>query len=275
MGSIESKLNNNEDLIHNQLVGTNGQQSLIKLYSRIIRNNSRFLSSYDSLSVQRMYNYFEALQTDMLELMVEYWHAKGEGGDNHNNIDILLSEYEKNITEQRNLLLPSIPEGVMIDTSSNIMVYRSYYFIDYGKNVKMSFRGPWYGNISSEEYAYNNMCYNYNFHNWRLITYDELMSWKSASNGRFGLYLIKSVGLSYISGGAQIITINQPFPTSLPNYLLYYGYSVNTGEEVSSLHSWDGGKTYNDLSLNDCTKYGFYFIVCRTLGTNELSNYFW
>ncbi|HKL80677.1 MAG TPA: hypothetical protein VJ888_09625, partial [Mobilitalea sp.] len=162
--NIKNRIISNENLIHNQLVGVGSQESLIKVFSRAVKLDNRFMTTKDSEKVNTMYEYFEAIQTSMLELMVEYYHAIGEGGDNTNNIDRIISTFNNNIHKQKNLLLQPVPEDIVIDTKQNIMIYRGNHYTKLNTELELvSTKGPLHRDMYGVVTALKTMCYSHNY----------------------------------------------------------------------------------------------------------------
>ena len=59
----------------------------------------------------------------MLELLVEYYHAQGEGEDYHAGIDKAMQDYKDHIAAQKQLLKKPVPQGVYLDTKANLMIW--------------------------------------------------------------------------------------------------------------------------------------------------------
>ncbi|HKL99125.1 MAG TPA: Ig-like domain-containing protein [Mobilitalea sp.] len=280
ISNIKNNLISNENLIHNQLMGVGSQESLIKVFSRAVKMDNIFLDSEDSAKVTTMYGYFEALQTSMLELMVEYYHAIGEGGNNLNNINRIINTYKTNIAAQKSLLLREIPNGMVIDTKQNLMIYTGNYrnlFYPYFSSKK-TIPGPRRSNVYGKEAAFKLMCYDYGFKDWRLTTYDELQVWVKASKGNLLTYLINSgwdkpnMNREYEIGNYSI-----PFAyADITHIVDCYGYSVSNGAEKTYLTSNDGGESFSVYNkyFEDAHDYSFYWIVCRKMN-NELRQYFY
>lgn len=122
--NIKDNILKHKSDIHLELVGVANSTPLLKLYNTIVKNRNRFLSYEDSKIVNDHYEYFRQLQEFQLLLEVEYWHFMGEGGDDTAEIDSALQRYNDNIEQQsgeNGLIKDSIPEGLILDVSKNIM----------------------------------------------------------------------------------------------------------------------------------------------------------
>lgn len=288
--NIKNKLISNENLIHNQLVGINSQKSLIKVFSEAVKKNHRFVTSKDSEKVNTMYEYFEAVQTSMLELMVEYYHAIGEGGENTNNIDRIISTYNNNIAAQKKLLLQSIPEDIVIDTKQNIMIYAGSHYktgiVETTPTIKVGpvpEKGPLHEDMFGVKTALSTMCYNYNYSNWRLITYDEMNSWVKDSKNQSTISYLKNSGWENPNMSDElniaVVTNYAILFGSSYSYAQINGYRIKDGELRVTIYKLGGGEwSYDKVKIiSDYNVRGghkFYWVVCRTM-SNELSKYFY
>lgn len=107
-------------VINDQLTGKAGAEGLIKVWSRIVKNKHRFLSSADSEQMKGQVEYFDVIQLTLFELIIEYYHATdAPTGVITNAID----EYKANREVQLGLVPPPIPEKALIETETGLMVY--------------------------------------------------------------------------------------------------------------------------------------------------------
>jgi len=112
------------NVIHDQLTDEAASAiPLLKQWSQVVKKKYRFLSTANYPAIQAQFDYFDTLQVTMLELLVEYYHAQGEGKDYHEGIDAAIKDYEDHIAEQKALLLPAVPEGVYLDTKAKLMIW--------------------------------------------------------------------------------------------------------------------------------------------------------
>lgn len=129
---IREQLVPNQELIHTTLIGADGKNPVLKLWSQLVRGNHQFLSKRDSANVQSQFDYFDRMQGWLCELVVEYLHAIGRTvqgttieyteatkKDTQDAYDL----YTQNYTTQKEMLLPAIPDGIFIDTLKNLMIW--------------------------------------------------------------------------------------------------------------------------------------------------------
>ena len=109
---IEAKLLGNESIMHDQL--SDWATPCSRSGARWSRTNTVSYTT-DSVTIKDQYDYFETLQGWMLELLVEYYHATGEGQEYHEGIDSALKGYNEHIAVQKTLLLKAIPQGHYLD----------------------------------------------------------------------------------------------------------------------------------------------------------------
>ena len=122
-----------QELIHTTLIGANGKNPALKLWSQLVKGNHRFLSKGDSASVQSQFDYCDRMQGWLCELVIEYLHAIGRssvqgttieyseatGKDTKDAYDL----YKTNYTTQKEMLLPAIPDGIFIDKKQHLMIW--------------------------------------------------------------------------------------------------------------------------------------------------------
>ena len=120
---IESKIIDNADVIHNQLVGLAGEKPLITLWREIVYEN-RYLDSDDYNKVKSQYEFFRNYQDAILLLQVEYYHAtEGETGQNAAIIMDCIDRYKTHLEQQEALLVNPIEENTVVDTKWDGMYY--------------------------------------------------------------------------------------------------------------------------------------------------------
>jgi hypothetical protein len=174
---------------HNVLMGSAGQESLLKTWSQVITAKHRFLTEDDYAYITKMFNYFDMMQATMTMLIVEYYNAEEM---DPTYVDDIVEEYWDNIAEQKSLVQVCVPAGVFVDTQTGRMwmrrpVTRTHYFDDahtngvtYSNIMDMNFSiGVWDymtgENHSGSEY-YNgdaptlneDAAKNFGFDNWEL-----------------------------------------------------------------------------------------------------------
>lgn len=277
ISSIKLNLINNEEIIHEQLMGIGGQEPLYKVWSRAVKGSKRFLNSEDSAKVQSMYDFFEMMQTTMLELEVEYYHAIGEGGENCNNINRILKAYDDNIKEQRALLLLSIPENALLDTKNNMMIYKGYFYhhMPLFGNKELCKARPLYATVGYKDFCFQ--CDNMGFKNWRWLDGTDLKAWIKDGKGDLYNYLIAS-------GWDMPMNISEKIAESYDIIFGDYidgtticGYNVGSGEKVSDVTIRDGSGVdlYNPMIFDGALQYTYYWYRVRDMDANEIGNYFW
>lgn len=115
---------------HNVLVGSAGQESLLKTWSQVITAKHRFLTEDDYAYITKMFNYFDMMQATMTMLIVQYYNAEEMDPA---YIDDIVEEYWNNIELQKSLVQACVPSGVFVDTQTGRMwmrrpVTRTHYF---------------------------------------------------------------------------------------------------------------------------------------------------
>ena len=284
ISNIKNHLISNENLIHNQLIGVGSQESLIKVFSRAVKLNHRFVTSKDSEKVTTMYEYFEAVQTSMLELMVEYYHAIGEGGENTNNIDRIISTYDSNIAAQKKLLLQPVPEDIVIDTKLNLMIYNGFHMIVIKATdwtFKILLPAPYYANVEGSVSAVTKMSYNHGYKDWRLLDFDELNSWFNDSRNQSILSYLNNSGwdtptlnnqsiIGSLIHDVQLLYICGIRLSDLKTMSIFQGREDLPYDKFMSI-AYEGKVDTKHRNIYDNM---YNWIVCRKI-KNELSKYFY
>lgn len=140
MNRIETQLLNHEDDIHLQMVGIAGTTPMLKLWSQIVKNQHRFLSSADSAAVQAQFDYFDTAQLWLAELIIEYYHAKATSYDKNTadglemfnmynkKAKAVIDRYNSHLAAQKALLLPFMPDGIYFDNQKKALVRTELYY---------------------------------------------------------------------------------------------------------------------------------------------------
>lgn len=165
---IENNIINSPYVIHNQLIGVAGQESLLKVWSRVIKSRHKFLSSRDSALIREQFEYFNGLQACMMLLRVEYYNAVGADA----SADNAFQAYQENIEAQSALLKEPVPDNMLIDRDQNIMIYEGDYITWKTYKTKAPFYLKYWeaGDKVNEWNAAKHAGYN----NWRLFTQAEI-----------------------------------------------------------------------------------------------------
>ncbi len=124
ISQIENNLLGKENIIHNQQTGINGQTPLLKVWCQIIQSKHRFLSADDYPSIKAQFDYFDKYQEWLLLLLVEYYHAIGEGEQYHAGVDNAIQGYENNMIQQSEILVQQVPANLFVDTKTGNMWWR-------------------------------------------------------------------------------------------------------------------------------------------------------
>ena len=267
---IESKLLGNESIMHDQLSGLGGQTPLLKIWSQVVKSKHRFLSATDSATIKDQYDYFAALQEWMLELLVEYYHATGEGEDYHEGIDSALKGYNENIALQKALLLKGIPQGYYLDRESGLMIFLPD---NYGERYSGVYLPSYTGGLTGSFYeglmfVSTNMNDSrkidiFAFNDWRLPTAQEMNSiftgwttspWEAA----------KSRGLTAVKRDSRFPASSYPIVWFLSQYsqpvATFDYYQTTTGATAST-------------SIRDQSPISF--MPVRKMAPDELNQYVW
>lgn len=246
---IEERLVGNETVIHDQLTGLNGQTPLLKVWSQVVKTKHRFLSSNDSSCIKPQFDYFDMLQIWMMELLVEYYHAIGEGEAYHADIDSVIQDYTNHIAAQRALLLPSIPDRVYIDRDKGLM-------ISLPDNAMIDFYNC---NKIICDMKYNQ---SFGLSGWRWPTKNEMVAFFAGWTGSPWQY-VQSQGFSGIVVGRYYGAAEYD-----PNVLIWAGYNYyvwyydSTAGTINSEYYMDRDRIITTMAV-------------RTMTTGELGKYFW
>jgi predicted transcriptional regulator len=244
--------------IYQQLVGTYGKVPLLKIWSSVVSGRHRFLSKEDSAKVQEMFDCFMKIQEAELYLLVEYYHTQAS----YTTQDIvnLINEFCSNIEEEQNLLLPSIPENVLIDREQNIMIYGGYYYYynAWGKIKIRKIQGPWRGDFEDKDEAINKMCYSMSYNNWRALTYDEFMNMFTDND-------LNPYSIAYLQDEGWV---TPPLKDGMELVLDSFMFS-----EI--IHLGNSNSTRDSELLTDIYENSYYWLTVRSMDKNEMSQYFW
>ena len=145
---IENRLIGNEKLIPLQLEEQAGAHSLLVLFSQITKCSNRFLrSEVVNPYTQTQFDYFDKLQESLLLILVNYYHAKGEGmvdgKESHPKIDYVLKTYNDSLASQLLLVKQKMPTNTMIDKDHNLMIGDGARFDAAAAGYEISFEIPW------------------------------------------------------------------------------------------------------------------------------------
>lgn len=273
--NIKNKLLGKEYLISNILAGTGTEEPLLKTWSKVVKGNHRFLSNQDSLDVLAMYEYYETIQTWLLELQVEYYHLEYKKAENQ--INSLIETYYANLQKQKDILeqKKAIPEGILIDKEQNLMIYNGQLrlVMRIGSKpiffeTKRTLNSPTYEKFSTHS---DILLYSIFSKDIRVINYNEVKSWIDAGKGQL---------LSYLQASGW----NIPLDSTRKMCVVDGGEGWNFGGiNIKS------GKTENIIMYNpvinkfvdvlnggvDPLNYSFYYIHVRSMADSELNSYFY
>lgn len=145
---IEANLIGKQKILSNQLEEQPGANSLLVLFSQITKCSNRFLrSEVVNAYTQTQYDYFDKLQESLLLILVNYYHAKGEGMVNgvaaHPKIDYVLKTYNDSLASQQLLVKPKMPANTLIDKDHNLMIGDGARFDVAAQGQAFSFQIPW------------------------------------------------------------------------------------------------------------------------------------
>lgn len=169
---IQANIIDNADVIHNQLMGLAGGESLITLWREIVYED-RYLDSDDYDKVKAQYDFFKQYQDSILLLQVEYYHAtESEPGENASIIMDCINKYESHIEQQEALLALPIEENTVVDTKWDGMYYAES--IDMGSyNSNFTLAGQTKDSV--EAYMSGLAGSNYvGFNDWQVLNYDSI-----------------------------------------------------------------------------------------------------
>lgn len=202
INQIETHILGNENIIHNQLMGLNGQKSLLKVWVGIIASNHRFLSADDYPDIRAQFDYFDMMQQHQLELLVEYYHATSEDENYHPDCDRLIQDYATHLNLQKGILVQPVPDGVFVDTRNGMMWMRHTILTDQnGLSWAEYSYTPWdlpsnpyvvgyvYGSldhfkkINPDAYINANKATNLGFSDWGLPSTEDLRNLMSGYSG--------------------------------------------------------------------------------------------
>lgn len=194
-------------------MGTVGQESLLKVWSKVIKGRHKFLSSRDSDTIKEQFEYFSAVQACMMLLQVEYYNDRGASA----SADNAYQAYRRNIEAQSNLLKDPIPDTILIDRDQNLMIYEGEYF-DWesgGKTYKT--KAPLhlkYWEAGDKVKEWNSTSF-MEHNNWRLLTRTEIAN--------FCTYRGNLIPRKYLE--------NQGWASPMPDRM-YFGtqYSSHSGD---------------------------------------------
>ena len=276
-----------QSAINDQLLGLiPGETALLKQWSRIVRDDHQFLSNRDYPRLQTHFDFFDAVQAWEMLLLVEYYHATAEEYVPYEQDDMfqrIMSTYETNIEEQKKLLLPPVPDLVMIHTEPSpytgqpIMIYEGEYFSvpDDSGNAKIV-KSPMYGTFVDANNRVTQMNNDrwVGYTNWRKIKGGEIDNFfKYKPGGVSHPAYLESEGWAptirvYLAGleqydrrGWYCPPGHGCVPAGIYHYYMMEIYNAGIWHEV-----WD-----NDVHPEtNC-----HWIQVRDIGANELSNYFW
>lgn len=263
ISSINENMLKYKFYIYQQLVGSDNTVPLLKILSSAVASRHRFLSKEDSDQLQKMFDCFKKIQEAELYLLVELYHEQSSVYSTK-DIQDLIGAFLHNIEEEQKLLLPSVPENVLIDKDQNIMIYGGYYCKPYGPNKDKKIPGPWHGSINSNFIATYFMCYNLNYTDWRLITVNELVSMSKDCKGNLITYLqSKGWVTPLLSDYMELAVTYETNPPPTDDYLT-----------TCFIVDADGNTSTRDIKTDQDTL-AFTWLTVRTMDYNELSWYFW
>ncbi|MHB8909531.1 MAG: hypothetical protein ACYDAA_11705 [Syntrophales bacterium] len=267
---IETKLLGNENIMHDQLSGLGGQTPLLKVWSQVVKSKHRFLSSTDSVTIKDQYDYFETLQGWMLELLVEYYHATGEGEEYHEGIDSALKGYNEHIAVQKTLLLKAIPQGHYLDRENGLMIFLPD---NYDERYSGAFLPGYTGGLTGSfheglMFVSSNMndpqkIDVFAFNDWRLPSPQEMSSifagWTTSP-----WEIAKSRGLTAMKGESRFPAASQ----SITWFLSQYSQPSATFDYYQTTNGATASASIRDQSPVS-------FMPVRKMAPDELSRYVW
>ena len=120
LADIEAKLVDNQLAIHKIVAGSGGSGAdpLYKTYFDAI-NPKRFLSYVPCDAMQARINYYQSMQYLQQLLVVTYYNAKGLPDQAFGAI----KTFQDNMVDENRFQVMPIPKGVLIDPTSNLVLY--------------------------------------------------------------------------------------------------------------------------------------------------------
>jgi len=311
---IEDKLIGNEKLIPLQLEEQAGAHSLLVLFSQITKCSNRFLrSEVVNPYTQTQFDYFDKLQESLLLILVNYYHAKGEGmvdgKESHPKIDYVLKTYNDSLASQQLLVKQKMPTNTMIDKNTNLMIGNK------GKNgiidqIMITYNGMPIGAVMSLGWAgqghfqetLDTMVNSYQFAgfaDWRKATEAEitgLFSGCSVADARASMtnqgwpMPPKNIIYSNIYIGAAPYIVNDFEGFMQVEKLYFRKYDLDQCRYwyviVDTGMSWVPGEKIDSILLakrylgetswrhSDEWDHGAHWFFVRTMAANEINNYF-
>lgn len=106
--------------IHNLLYSQAGNNTIVDAYGQLLMAKNQLVNANDSAALRGLYSAMEQYQALGAYLKSEYIIAyTPRGGSPDAELDQNLSEFNRDIDQQRSVLPPSIPAGVVIDVGNN------------------------------------------------------------------------------------------------------------------------------------------------------------
>jgi hypothetical protein len=94
--------------------------NVIKATSRAVAANTRVFDRRKQAQVEAVFNYFAIYQTELAVLLSNYWHAKPDTYSEE-TIRQSLIQIQRNVSEKRTALKPSLPSDSWIDPATGLM----------------------------------------------------------------------------------------------------------------------------------------------------------
>lgn len=169
---IESKIIDNADVIHNQLVGLAGEKPLLTLWHEIVYED-RYLDSDDYNKVKAQYDFFRQYQDAILILQVEYYHAtEQKTGDNAAIIMDCINRYKSHLEQQEALMVLPIEKNIVVDAKWDGMYYsKNIEFGNSGDDFIMAGKTKNQVTTYMSELAGSNYA---GFNDWKALDYDSI-----------------------------------------------------------------------------------------------------
>ncbi len=171
INKIELDLVYNQENIYNELMGRNSQTALLDVWYQITYGRHRYISDNDYAAMRTMLDYFTQVQVWVLELMVKYYHAIGEGGTDTSGIDRAIATFNSNADEQEGKLKQPVPDRFFIDKQQKLVIYTGIN----NKNNSKSIAAPLQIVQSALSLATVTADY-FSSQNWRIMSPAELNS---------------------------------------------------------------------------------------------------
>jgi len=224
--------------IHNKLYAGGGEEGLIKIWSRVVKNKHRFLNWKDSKNMQDQFDYFDVVQLCQLDLIIEYYHATNAPDA---VIQKAIDQYNANREKQLALVPWPIPDKAIIETHTGLMIYPWNIWRDHDivKPTSSSRPQPYSNSMSHSYYDvffWRNRDYSYNvnkvlgFSNWRMPTLAEgremIAGWNGAGVGTWAI--AQGYPKDYIVDRMWVyLNEYRNRPGAVPGLNFYYIWTIN------------------------------------------------